>query len=94
MLSDVSAHNIRLLSVRERKENNEWEIMWVLEGEQSLEAVEYGKQYVGLKERFPAKALSQKGRYEVYVSDVHRLKPGGHATANFTFNESGELRSI
>lgn len=85
-----SKHNILDLTVQEKKEDDEWRVVWAIVGKQSLEEVEYGKQYEGLNELVPAKPLSLTGQYRVSVSE-RSLWGMGYASAEFDFDRSGAL---
>lgn len=86
-----SKHNIVYLTVLEKQDNDEWQVVWALTGKQSLEEVEYGGQYEGLREIAPAKPLSLTHQYRVDASDLPRLEPIGYAAAEFGFDRSGAL---
>ncbi|HQR16203.1 MAG TPA: hypothetical protein PLZ37_16715 [Nitrospira sp.] len=83
-------HNVTELIVQQRIGNNQWDPAWSLNGERSIDEVEYGKNYDGLNETTPARALLMKGEYRVHVKDRPRFDSPRYGYVQFTFNETGE----
>lgn len=84
-------HNVIELIVQKKVGDNQWDTVWALSGERSIDEVEYGKTYDGLNETTQALPLSLKGEYRVHVKDMPRFDPPGYGYAQFTFDETGEI---
>ena len=87
----ITKYNVIELIIQEKKEGNQWDVIWALSGEQSIDEVQYGKKYEGFNEITQPRVLSLKGEYRVHVKDMPRFEPPGYGYARFTFNESGEI---
>jgi len=92
--SNLLKHNVTEVIVREKKENNQWEIVWALSGTQSIDEIQYGEKLEGFHETTRAKPLSLNKEYHVFVKDLPWFDPPGFGHVVFTINESGEIVTI
>jgi hypothetical protein len=81
--------NVVNFVVQERKGDDEWAVVWRLEGKQSLEAVTYAARYEGLREVSAAIPLSQGARYRVLVSEEPSFGAPRSSEGHFYIDESG-----
>lgn len=86
-----ATHNVVELIVQEKIGDNQWDPVWSLSGERSIDEIGYGKKYDGLNEITPALPLSLKGEYRVQVKDGPRFDPPGYGYVQFTFDDAGEI---
>ncbi len=79
-------------TVQEQSTDNQWVVIWHLNGKKSLSEIEYGRKYEGLNEIVPINLMKQGVQYRALVSGTRWPKPGlGEAGMTFFFSEGGKL---
>lgn len=93
-LSKPNTNQISMVVVREVKSDGAVELVWVLEGRESLSEVIYGKVYEQLQTVQNAIELKKDKVYEVFVHDLSPGEPPGSAYRKFAFDDSGKLKVL
>ncbi len=91
---DPSEFSIVEFVVQEQVDADKWITIWELAGDQSLDRVEYGKEYEGLDEVVAATPFSKDRQYRVLASEITWPNPKGYAGVSFSFQSDGTIRFL